>query len=89
MLDKIMERLDLLENDVFYYTDGDTLYITVNDFSGFDDNWNKISRDYDEQGVRDLMDILADLCNKHTNSFYHVYYFDYFTVRLGFASCDI
>ena len=89
MLDKIMERLDLLENDVSYYTDGDTLYITVNDFSDFDDNWDEIFRDYDERGVRDLMDILADLCNEHTDSFYHVYYFDYFTVHLGFSSYDV
>lgn len=89
MLDKIMERLELLENDVSYYADDDTLYITVNDFSGFDNDWNEIFCDYNEEGVRDLMDTLADLCNKHTSSFRHVYYFDYFTVYLGFASCDI
>ena len=90
MFNTVMTMIDACENDVDFEIEHSTIYLTVDDFSGFDKDWNEIMRDYDHpEEVSALLDWLGDNCISQTNNLYVVYSFNGFTVHLGFTSFDI
>ena len=90
MFNTVMAMIDACGNDVDFYTERDMLYLTINDFDGFDSEWNEIMRAYDHpEAVNALLDWLNENCISRTNGFYTFYSFDGFTVELGYASFDI
>lgn len=87
---ELVNTLNTLGNDVSYDEYESTFNVTIEDFEGFDDNWNEIYRDYDNpQAVEDFENMLENECNRFEGDFYRDYYFNDFTVRLGYSSYDI
>ena len=89
--ENVCAMLDALENDCWYeLRDGNLLNVTFNDFEGFDENWSEIMRDYDDpEGVEKFLDQLAQNAAFIDGSLYHTYYFDNFSVKIGYTSFDI
>lgn len=65
--------------------DGD-LHITVEDFAGFDEHWDEQLVEVD---VEDFLDWLEEEANEVEGDLYEYYYFDGFTVIVGYESFDI
>ena len=90
MFDTVMAMIDACKNDVYFEIEQNTIYLTVDDFSGFDRDWNEIMRDYDHpEEMNILLDWLNKNCISKTKNLYVVYSFNGFAVHLGFASFDI
>ena len=90
MFDTLMTLIDACENDVDFFEEDRMIDLTINDFEGFDDNWNEVMRDYDNPNAVDaLLDWLNANCVSKVDEFYAVYSFDGFAVQLGYASFDI
>lgn len=87
---ELVNTLNALGNDVFYSEYENVFDVTINDFEGFDDDWNEIDRDFDNpQAVEDFEETLENECNYFEGDYSRTYYFDDFTVWLGYASQDI
>ena len=89
---EVMEMVNALEmtGDIEVYDDeNNEIEITVCDFTGFDDNWCEIDRDYDVKACHELQNWLAENCNEYNEDFYTVYEFDGFVVTWGYASYEI
>lgn len=67
-----------------------TLDVTLQDFEGFDDDWEEIEREYDdEEAVNIFLKMLERECVSQEGDFYVTYHFDNFDVVIGYASFDI
>lgn len=89
MFDTLMILINACENDVDFYENGGMAHLTLNDFEGFD-NWNEVMRDYDHPDAVDaLLDWLDANCNFKVSKLYTIYFFDGFSVKLGYTSFDI
>lgn len=90
MFDTLMVLINACENDVYFFKGDRMIHLTINDFEGFDNNWNEIMRDYDNPNAVDaLLDWLNANCVSKVNELYTTYSFDGFAVHLGYASFDI
>ena len=78
-VDAILER----------HSDG-TYGLTLEDFEGFDDDWNEVEREYvNEEAVDALLKWLeANYIERKSNLYIH-YVFPDFRLTLGYASFDI
>lgn len=65
----------------------DRILIEVQDFGGFDSNWNEIVLDYDEEKVEQLIDMLPTEYEGWEGN--REYYVDGVRIDLDFASADI
>ena len=65
------------------------IYVTIEDFEGFDEDWNEQMVDYDAAEVARMEQRLAEVANEVEEGFYNYYHFDEFTVIVGYASYDI
>ena len=91
MFKKFMQLVNACGVDVelYRYSDG-TYNLTLEDFEGFDDDWNEVEREYEnEEAVDALLDWLEDNCIDKTERLYIHYVFPDFQVTLGYASFDI
>lgn len=78
-VDAILER----------YSDG-AYALTLEDFDGFDDDWNEVEREYEnEEAVDALLDWLEANCTERDDNLYIHYVFPDFQLTLGYASFDI
>ena len=90
MFNTVLTMLDACKDDVDFEIEQNTIYLTINDFYGFDKDWNEIMRDYDHpEEVSTLLDWLNNNCISKTDDLYVVYSFNEFIVHLGFTSFDI
>lgn len=85
----VMELLRTLGEDVTVNVRADEVRVTVEDFEGFDDDYNEIDREYDEDAVEAVYDKLSDTCTSEDGDYYHYFHFEGFTVIWGTASFDI
>lgn len=78
-VDAILER----------HSDG-TYVLTLEDFDGFDSNWNEVEREYEnEEAVDALLKWLeANYTERKSNLYIH-YVFPDFRLTLGYASFNI
>lgn len=91
---KKLELLERLEEDFNQFSDLDIMetknkvLITINDFEGFDENWEEIDREvnFNEE---DFYDFLEENCISHEANFYNTYVFEDCQVEVGYASYDI
>jgi hypothetical protein len=66
------------------------LDVTIEDFEGFDDDYDEIMRDYDNaEAVECFEEMLETECLSQEGDFYITYHFEGFDVCLGYASFDI
>lgn len=84
----VMELLGTFD-DITVFTHGDNIYVTVEDFEGFDEDGKEVDHDYDEDAVDAVYDALSDACESENGDFYHYFHFEGFTVIWGYASMDI
>lgn len=79
-----------LGNDASMWTHDNVLDVTLEDFEGFDDDWNEVFRDYDdEEAVEEFLETLERESLSHEGDFYVTYHFDGFDLQLGYTSFDI
>lgn len=72
------------------YDQGKSYHITIDDYDGFDDDYEALEREYDNpQAVEALLEWLSAHCNKTIENLYTDYYFDNFMVEVGYTSFDI
>lgn len=87
----VIAQVDALGEDASYYVDleGD-LHVTFEDFEGFDDDWDEIEREYDdEEAVDAFVERLEAEASEVSGDYYRYYQMDGFTVVTGCASMDI
>lgn len=90
MFNTVMTMINACKDDVDFEIEQNTVYLTIDDFYGFDENWDEIMRDYDHpEEVGTLLDWLDNNCISKTDDLYTAYSFNGFTVHLGFTSFDI
>ena len=87
--DKLMELLNNASADVdFEFTEDNFLDVTINDFEGFDEEWNEILREcVNAQAVENVLDFLNQFNCK--GGLYKVYQVDELLVQVGYTSFDI
>ena len=90
MFNTLMTMINACKDDVDFEIERNAIYLTVDDFIGFDEDWNEVMRDYDHpEEVNALLDWLDNNCVSQTDDLYVVYFFNGFTVHLEFTSFDI
>ena len=88
--EEMMEVIEGLGEDVEVSTIGETIYVTVQDFDGFDSLWCEIERVLtNAAAVEAFEEMLETECLSQEGDFVTFYYFEGFRVRLGYASADI
>ena len=87
----VMELLATAGDDVSVYVhaDGTRIDATVEDFEGFDDDWDEIEREADEDLIESIEERLEEQAVSAYGNYYRYFEFDGFTVVWGYASFDI
>lgn len=83
----MMEQYEDVE--MYEYEDDREISLTVKDFEGFDEDWHEIDREYDEEKVDELFEILKRECIEFDEDFYTTFEFGEFYITWGYASYDI
>ena len=87
----VLELLATAGDDLTVTVDsrGD-ISVTVEDFIGFDQDWNEVERELDDEDlVNAIEDKLSEACLSENGDLYHYIHFDGFSVCWGYASFDI
>jgi hypothetical protein len=88
--DKMKSTLDSLSDDIMYSIVADGFRVQIQDFDGFDDDWNEIMREYNNaNAIDEFIDMLESDCISQDGDFNYVYHFDGFDVELSYASDEI
>ena len=91
----ILENLATIGQDALYdiYEDDHEIDVQLDDFGGFDEEWNEIERPYeDEEAVEAFLEWLEEAADYHEDDgcgMYEFYHFGEWTVQLGYTSFDI
>lgn len=86
----ILKLAKTLGKDAIVWASNDKISVDLNDFVGFDDEWNEIFCDFDnEEAVDSFLETLRNEAVKVIENLYTTYYFDGFTVQVGYTSYDI
>jgi hypothetical protein len=88
MLELVMAMLGQVE-DVSVDVRGECVFVEVQDFEGFDEDWSEIYADYDEDAVDALLEWLEEQSVSSYGDFYEIYEFEGFFVKVGYASMDV
>lgn len=91
MLEMVLAKIEEIFGEwcsVEVDSDGD-IQLCVEDFGGFDEDWEEIMIDYDEEALDRLCAWLEEHGEYHPCDMYPYYQFDGFAVQLSFASYDI
>ena len=84
-------QLNALCEDISFWEwdDENKLDVTVEDFEGFDEDWDEVYADIDDDAVDKMIEWLESHCDSHEGDLYHYYTFGDLVVCLGWASFDI
>lgn len=87
----MLAAIEALGEDVSLWERSDGMFdVTIEDFEGFDEDWNEVDREYDdEEAVDAFLKMLATQCTSREGDYYVIYHFEGFDVQIGFASFDI
>ena len=89
----IMARLMASDDAYIDYTRntdrGAEFHITLNDFEGFDEDWNEVEREYADPEMVDALEELLEQADEVEGDYYRAYRFEGFSVVVGYASYDI
>ena len=90
-IEMMKEQLEALCEDISFWEwdDENKLDVTVEDFEGFDEDWDEVYADIDDNAVDKMIEWLDEHCDSHEGDFYHYYNFGDLVVCLGWASYDI
>ncbi len=88
--EKMIATIKALGADAIYYVRGSEIHVDIDDFEGFDEDWDEIMRDYDDaEAVSAFEEMLEAECLRQSGDFYTTYCFEGFSVVLGYTSFDI
>lgn len=89
-MEQIIERFETIKADADYRVNGAEITLTINDFEGFDDNWQEIDREFEDlDAVEKVLDWLEENADRIEGDFYQYYYFGEIVVCVGYTSFDI
>ena len=90
-IEMMKEQLNALCEDISFWEwdDENKLDVTVEDFEGFDEDWDEVYADIDDNAVDKMIEWLESHCDSHEGDLYHYYTFGDLVVCLGWASFDI
>ena len=89
---ELLEMLEKSKNlgDVDYYTCENELNIDFNDFDGFDDEWNEIEREYNNENlVNQILNYIETNAILIKDSLYQTYQLNDKIIVIGYTSFDI
>lgn len=90
-IEMMKEQLNALCEDISFWEweNENKLDVTVEDFEGFDEDWDEVYADIDDNAVDKMIEWLESHCDSHEGDLYHYYTFGDLVVCLGWASFDI
>ena len=91
-IETIIAQLDRIsaDSDYYCYVDGNRIDLTIDDFEGFDDDWNEVDREFvDEDTLDEVLDWLEENADCVDGDFYRYYHFGKIVVIVGYTSFDI
>ena len=89
-IETITTQLDRISADSYYDIVDDCIYLTINDFEGFDDDWSEIARELvDASAVGEVLDWLEENADSADGDLYEYYHFGDIVVEVGYTSFDI
>ena len=89
-IELITAQLDRISADSSYDVTDNHIELTIDDFDGFDEDWNEIDREFvDEDLVDEVLEWLEKNADYVDRDFYHDYYFGEIVVEVGYSSFDI
>ena len=78
--EKMITTIKALGADASYRVSGSKIRVDLNDFEGFDEDWDEIMRDYDDpEAVSAFEEMLEAECLRQSGDFYTTYYFEGFS----------
>ena len=84
---KVVKQYDFIV--IHEYSNGYDIDITVKDFDGFDEHWNEIMLDYNENLEDELLEFLTANASKVVGDYYRSFTFEDCEIVYGYASMDI
>jgi hypothetical protein len=89
-MENITAQLDRISADSSYYVFNNRIHLTIDDFEGFDENWDEVDREFvDENAVEEVLGWLEANADCTDGDYYHSYYFGDIVVVVGYTSFDI
>ena len=89
-LEMITAKLDTIAQDSWYEIDGNEVALTINDFEGFDEDWNEVDREFvDADAVEEVLEWLEQNADRVEGDLYQYYYFGDIEVCVGATSFEI
>ena len=89
-IELITAQLDRISADSCYDVTDNYIELTIDDFDGFDEDWNEIDREFvDEDLVDEILEWLEKNADYVDRDFYHYYHFGEIVVEVGYSSFDI
>ena len=90
-MEMMKEQLEALCKDISFWEwdDENKLDVTVEGFEGFDEDWDEVYADIDDDAVDKMIEWLESHCDSYEGDLYHYYTFGDLVVCLGWASFDI
>ena len=89
-IELITNQLDRISADSCYDVTDNHIDLTIDDFDGFDEDWNEIDREFvDEDLVDEILEWLEENADSVDGDFYRYYYFGGIVVEVGYTSFDI
>ena len=89
-IELITAQLDRISADSYYDVTDNHIDLTIDDFDGFDEDWNEIDREFvDEDLVDEVLEWLEENADYVDGDFYRYYYFGEIVVEVGYSSFDI
>ena len=90
MNNTVLKMLNDLKDDVTFYIYKDVIHVDIDDFVGFDDDFNEIFRDYtNPKGLGKLLAYLDTHNLNKIDDLYLTYYLKDCIVKVGYTSFDI
>lgn len=89
-MNKLIDLLKLCGEDVDVHIFNTNVEVTFNDFLGFTEDWEEITRNFlYPTAVNNVFQYLADNGVLTSDDLYKVYSLDDYTITVGYASYDI
>ena len=91
-MEMMKKQLMTLCEDISFWenTDKNMLGVILEDFEGFDEDWNEVFADINEDAVNTMIEWLDEHCDSHDSGcFYQYYTFGNLVVCLDWESYDI
>lgn len=89
-IEKITAQLDRISADAYYDIIGNHIDLTIDDFEGFDEDWDEVDREFvDADAIEKVLEWLEENADYVDGNYYHYYHFDDIVVEVGYTSFDI